>query len=86
MTSNIFETSPNVYARTAGFCYLLGSLTSVYGQMIVWGILIKPGNAREICAHKNPSNTNVELDKSRHISAMVVDSEIQNRLKKTKLN
>jgi uncharacterized protein DUF4386 len=41
------ETSPKVYARMAGFCYLLGSLTSVYGQMVVFGKLIKPGNATE---------------------------------------
>ncbi len=51
MTGNIFETSPKVYARMAGFCYLLGSLTSVYGQMIVFGMLIKPGNATETSAN-----------------------------------
>lgn len=45
------ETSSKVYARMAGFCYLLGSLTSVYGQMIVFDKLIKPENAIETSAN-----------------------------------
>ena len=45
------EYSAKRTARLAGFCYLIGSLTSVYGQMIVWGMLIKPGNAAETSAN-----------------------------------
>ena len=45
------ETSPKVFARIAGFCYLLGSLTSVYGQMIVFDRIIKPENATETSAN-----------------------------------
>ena len=49
--NNIVESSPKVFARMAGFCYLLGSLASVYGQMIVFGMLINPGNAAETSAN-----------------------------------
>jgi Domain of unknown function (DUF4386) len=45
------EYSLKTTARMAGFCYLLGSLTSVYGQMIIWGKLINPANATETSAN-----------------------------------
>ena len=35
MTGSTVTTSPQRYARMAGFCYLLGALTSVFGQMVV---------------------------------------------------
>ena len=45
------EYSLKTTARMAGFCYLLGSLTSMYGQMIVWGKLMNPANATETSAN-----------------------------------
>jgi Domain of unknown function (DUF4386) len=45
MKAGSIETSPQVYARLAGVCYLLGALTSVFGQMIIPGRLVVSGDA-----------------------------------------
>jgi len=50
MTGRI-ETSPKVYARMAGVCYLLGSQTSVFGQMIIPGRLVVSVNAATTAAN-----------------------------------
>jgi hypothetical protein len=57
MTDDTFRIAPRFYARMAGVCYLLGSLTSVFGQMVVLGKLVVPGNAAvtsaNILAHES---------------------------------
>ena len=51
MTGRTIETSPQVYARMAGVCYLLGSLTSVFGQMVIPGRLVVSGSAAATAAN-----------------------------------
>ena len=51
MKAGAIETSPQVYARLAGVCYLLGSCTSVFGQMIIPGRLVVSGDAATTAAH-----------------------------------
>jgi len=51
MTGRTIETSPKVYARMAGVCYLLGALTSVFGQMIIPGRLVVSGSAATTAAN-----------------------------------
>ena len=45
MTDRTGDGSPQLYARMAGVSYLLGILTSVFGQMIVRDMLVVPGSA-----------------------------------------
>src|SRR5207237_3674250 len=51
MTKPIAEASPRFKARMAGVCYLLGSLTSVFGQMVVLGMLVVPASATATAAN-----------------------------------
>src|ERR1017187_6808310 len=51
MKAGTIETSPQVYARLAGVCYLLGSSTSVFGQMIIPGRLVVSGDAATTAAN-----------------------------------
>src|SRR4030095_860409 len=51
MTERIAETSPRFKARMAGVSYLLGSLTSVFGQMVVLGMLVVSGSATATAAN-----------------------------------
>src|ERR1700730_16728005 len=50
MTKRIAEASPRFKARMAGVSYLLGSLTSVFGQMVVLGMLVVPASATATAA------------------------------------
>ena len=50
MTEPIAEASPRFKARMAGVSYLLGSLTSVFGQMVVLGMLVVPASATATAA------------------------------------
>ena len=45
------ELSPRFKARMAGVCYVLGSLTSVFGQMVVLGMLVVPASATATAAN-----------------------------------
>jgi len=47
----ITEASPRSKARMAGVSYLLGSLTSVFGQMVVLGMLVVPASATATAAN-----------------------------------
>jgi hypothetical protein len=51
MTERIAEVSPRFKARMAGVCYLLGSLTSVFGQMVVLSMLVVSGKASATAAN-----------------------------------
>ena len=51
MTDGTYRVSPGFRARMAGVCYLLGSLTSVFGQMVVLGKLVVTGNAAATSAN-----------------------------------
>ena len=51
MKAGTIETSPQVYARLAGVCYLLGAWTSVFGQMIIPGRLVVSGDAAMTAAN-----------------------------------
>ena len=51
MTKRIAEASPRFKARMAGVSYLLGSLTSVCGQMVVLGMLVVPASATATAAN-----------------------------------
>jgi hypothetical protein len=51
MTDGTVDTSPQHYARMAGVCYLLGSLTSVFGQMVVLDKLVVSGSATATAAN-----------------------------------
>ena len=51
MTERIAEASPRFKARMAGVSYLLGSLTSVFGQMVVLGMIVVPGSATATAAN-----------------------------------
>ena len=51
MADGTVDTSPQLYARMAGVSYLLGSLTSVLGQMVVLGMLVVPGSATATAAN-----------------------------------
>ncbi len=51
MTDGTADTSPQLYARMAGVCYLLGALTSVLGQMVVLGQLVVSGSAAATAAN-----------------------------------
>jgi hypothetical protein len=51
MTERIAEASPRFKARMAGVSYLFGSLTSVFGQMVVLGMLVVPGSATATAAN-----------------------------------
>jgi hypothetical protein len=51
MTNRIAEASPRFKARMAGVSYLLGSLTSVFGQMVVLGMLVVPASATATAAN-----------------------------------
>ena len=51
MTKRIAEASPRFKARMAGVSYLLGSLTSVFGQMVVLGMLVVPASATATAAN-----------------------------------
>ena len=51
MKAGTIETSPQVYARLAGVCYLLGAWTSVFGQMIIPGRLVVSGDAATTAAN-----------------------------------
>src|SRR4029077_17622761 len=50
-TERIAELSPRFKARMAGVCYVLGSLTSVFGQMVVLGMLVVPASATATAAN-----------------------------------
>jgi len=50
MTDGTVDTSPQLYARMAGISYLLGSLTSVLGQMVILGMLVVSGSATATAA------------------------------------
>src|SRR3954466_7929317 len=43
--------APRFTARGAGVSYLLGSLTSVFGQMVVLGMLVVPASASATAAN-----------------------------------
>jgi len=45
------ERSPRFQARMAGVSYLLGSLTSVFGQMVILGMLVVSGSATATAAN-----------------------------------
>jgi hypothetical protein len=45
MTEGTVDTSPQLHARMAGVSYLLGSLLSVLGQMVVLGMVVVSGSA-----------------------------------------
>jgi hypothetical protein len=51
MTERIAEASPRFKARMAGVSYLLGSLTSVFGQMVVLGMLVVSASATATAAN-----------------------------------
>ena len=51
MMEPIAEASPRFKARMAGVSYLLGSLTSVFGQMVVLGMLVVYGDAAATAAN-----------------------------------
>ena len=51
MTERVAEASPRSLARMAGVFYLLGSLTSVFGQMVVLGMLVVSGSASATAAN-----------------------------------
>ena len=51
MTKWIAEASPRFKARMSGVSYLLGSLTSVLGQMVVLSMLVVSGNASATAAN-----------------------------------
>jgi len=51
MKAGTLETSPQLYARLAGVCYLLGSWASVFGQMIIPGRLVVSGDAAMTAAN-----------------------------------
>src|SRR5437868_10816819 len=51
MTKRIADVSPRSQARAAGVSYLLGSLTSVFGQMVVLGMLVVPASASATAAN-----------------------------------
>ena len=51
MMERFAEASPCFKARMAGVSYLLGALTSVFGQMIVLGMLVVSGNATATAAN-----------------------------------
>src|SRR5437762_13210472 len=51
MTKRSAEASPRFKARMAGVSYLLGSLTSVFGQMVVLGMLVVPASATATAAN-----------------------------------
>src|SRR6266581_8325782 len=51
MTDGTVDTSPQLYARMAGVSYLLGSLTSVLGQMVVLGMFVVPTSATATAAN-----------------------------------
>src|SRR5437868_9027149 len=51
MTKRIADVSPRSQARAAGVSYLLGSLTSVFGQMVVLGMLVVPASATATAAN-----------------------------------
>ena len=51
MTKRIAKASPRFRARMAGVSYLLGSLTSVFGQMVVLGMLVVPASATATAAN-----------------------------------
>jgi len=51
MTDGTVDTSPQLYARMAGISYLLGSLTSVLGQMVILGMLVVSGSATATAAN-----------------------------------
>src|SRR5947209_6692945 len=51
MTKRSAEASPRFKARVAGVCYLLGSLTSVFGQMVILGMLVVSGSATATAAN-----------------------------------
>jgi len=51
MTKRIAEASPRFKARMAGVSYSLGSLTSVFGQMVVLGMLVVPASATATAAN-----------------------------------
>jgi hypothetical protein len=51
MTKRIAEASPRFKARMAGVSYLFGSLTSVFGQMVVLGMLVVPASATATAAN-----------------------------------
>jgi Domain of unknown function (DUF4386) len=57
MTGATVETSPQLYARMAGVSYLLGSVTSVAGQMVIRGMLVVSADgaatAANILAHES---------------------------------
>jgi len=51
LTTNLSaECSPRFKARMAGLSYLLGALTSVFGQMVVLGKLVVPASATATAA------------------------------------
>lgn len=45
MTGGTVDSSPRLYARMAGLSYLIGSVVSVFGQLIVLDSLVVSGNA-----------------------------------------
>ena len=47
----ITKMSPRFQARMAGVSYLLGSLTSVFGQMVILGMLVVSGSATATAAN-----------------------------------
>src|SRR5438128_11225248 len=49
--SGTIESSPQLYARMAGVSFLLGSLTSVFGQLIVRDRLVVFGDAGATAAN-----------------------------------
>jgi hypothetical protein len=51
MTDGTVDISPQLYARMAGVSYLLGSLMSVFGQMVVLGMLVVSGSATTTAAN-----------------------------------
>jgi hypothetical protein len=51
MTQGTVEAAPQLHARLAGVSYLLGSLVSVFGQMIVLDRLVVSGNAAATAAN-----------------------------------
>jgi hypothetical protein len=51
MTDGTVDTSPQLYARMAGISYLLGSLTSVLGQMVILGMFVVSGSATATAAN-----------------------------------
>jgi hypothetical protein len=51
MTDGTVDTSPQLFARMAGVSYLVGALTSVLGQMVIFDMFVVSGSATATAAN-----------------------------------